>query len=59
MEFTATETYVHDMSHISGNGNKSAKHSVIPRLLSRREKSMSMRPEVHVTTEHITMAEFP
>lgn len=57
MEFSATEAYVHDMTHVSGN--KGAKQSVIPRLRSRREKSMSTRPEVHVTTEHFTMAEFP
>ncbi|KAF9449909.1 hypothetical protein P691DRAFT_515225 [Macrolepiota fuliginosa MF-IS2] len=59
MEFSSSEPYVHDMSHISGSGTKSAKQSIIPRLRSKREKTMSTRPEVHVTTEHITMAEFP
>ncbi|KAF5363903.1 hypothetical protein D9756_000860 [Leucocoprinus leucothites] len=60
MEFSTTEAYVHDMSHVA-HASKTSKTvaSVIPRLLPKREKSQSTRPEVHVTTEHITMAEFP
>ncbi len=57
MEFSASEAYVHDMSHIA-SGGKSIRQSVMPRARPRREKGMS-RPEVHVTTEHITMTEFP
>ncbi|EKM80504.1 hypothetical protein AGABI1DRAFT_84946 [Agaricus bisporus var. burnettii JB137-S8] len=57
MEFSATETYVHEMSKVGAK--KGTKPSIVPRW-SRREKGMSSaRPEVHVTTEHITMAEFP
>jgi len=56
MEFSASEAYIHDMSHVA-TGGRSLKQSIIPRA-RRREKCMS-RPEVHVTTEHITMAEFP
>jgi hypothetical protein len=58
MEFNSKEAYVHDMSHVAAQTSKTAKQS-ITRLLPKREKSMNTRPEVHVTTEHITMAEFP
>ncbi|KXN87874.1 hypothetical protein AN958_07883 [Leucoagaricus sp. SymC.cos] len=58
MEFSTSEAYVHDMSHVAQASN-TVKQTILSRLHPKREKSMSTRPEVRVTTEHITMAEFP
>jgi len=60
MEFSATEAYVHDMTNVVPQTGKITKcvAGAVPGLLSRREKSQGARPEVHVTTEHITMTEY-
>ncbi|KAL9712472.1 hypothetical protein Ac2012v2_003710 [Leucoagaricus gongylophorus] len=59
MEFSTTEAYVHDMTHVVPQVTKTVPGTTVPCLLSRRGQSQSHRPEVHVTTEHITMAEYP
>jgi len=57
LEFRTSDIYVHSASAI--NNSNPARHGVAPRALSKAHKIALTRPEVHVTTEHITMAEFP
>ncbi|KAF8665804.1 hypothetical protein AX16_000248 [Volvariella volvacea WC 439] len=52
LEFGSNEVYVHTISAITTSNP--ARQSVAPFPLAKANK----RPEVHVTTEHITMAEF-
>jgi len=55
LDFNCGDLYVHSIS-ISTNP---VRHSNIPLGNPMVPKYNSTRPEVHVTTEHITMAEFP
>jgi hypothetical protein len=57
LEFSSSEVYVHSMSAITSSNP--VRHSVAPFVLPKTPKYATTRPEVHVTTEHITMAEFP
>ncbi|KAF8639928.1 hypothetical protein AX17_001178 [Amanita inopinata Kibby_2008] len=57
LEFSAADVYIHSMTGIV-NGDPS-RQSIAPFALPRVPKYALTRPEVHVTTEHITMAEFP
>jgi len=58
LEFSGTnDVYVHSMSNITST--HPIRHSMAPYSLPKSPKYALKRPEVHVTTEHITMAEFP
>jgi len=52
LEFSSSDVYVHSTSNVA------SAHPTTPYVLPKSPK-YSRRPEVHVTTEHITMAEFP
>ncbi|GLB33590.1 hypothetical protein LshimejAT787_0104740 [Lyophyllum shimeji] len=59
LEFSGTsDVYVHSMSNIASS-HPQIRHSMAPYVLPKSPKYALKRPEVHVTTEHITMAEFP
>lgn len=53
LEFSPPEVYLHTMSVA---GSNPVRQSAPPYT---KQKYNLTRPEVHVTTEHITMAEFP
>ncbi|KAF5387597.1 hypothetical protein D9615_000197 [Tricholomella constricta] len=57
LEFSSSDVYVHSMSNITST--HPIRHSIAPYALPKSPKYALTRPEVHVTTEHITMAEFP
>ncbi|KAG6820438.1 hypothetical protein H0H93_000434 [Arthromyces matolae] len=55
LEFSTGDVYVHSMSNIAST--HPIRHSIAP-YSPRTPKYALSRPEVRVTTEHITMAEF-
>lgn len=55
LEFSATDVYVHSMSNVAGS-NPTRRGAMAAK--SQKFNALT-RPEIHVTTEHITMAEFP
>ncbi|KAF8076169.1 hypothetical protein FPV67DRAFT_1470606 [Lyophyllum atratum] len=57
LEFSSSDVYVHSVSNITST--HPIRHSMAPYALPKSPKYAVKRPEVHVTTEHITMAEFP
>ncbi|RDB23295.1 hypothetical protein Hypma_009572 [Hypsizygus marmoreus] len=57
LEFSSGDVYVHSMSAITST--HPIRHSIAPYSLPKSPNYVVKRPEVHVTTEHITMAEFP
>ncbi|RDB17243.1 hypothetical protein Hypma_001766 [Hypsizygus marmoreus] len=56
MEFSSGDVYVHSMPAITSI--HPIRHSVAPYSLPKSPIYVVKRPEVHVTTEHIAMAEF-
>lgn len=54
LKFSSNDVYVHS---VSINNSNPVRQSVAPFALPKSPKYVR-RPEVHVTTEHITMAEF-
>jgi hypothetical protein len=63
LDFNCNDVYVHSVSAAMAGGNSnSAPVPTTRQSLTSHFKSQKMgltRPEIHVTTEHITMAEFP
>ncbi|KAG5646411.1 hypothetical protein DXG03_003461 [Asterophora parasitica] len=57
LEFSSADVYVHSMSNITST--HPIRQSMAPFPMPKAPKYALTRPEVHVTTEHITMAEFP
>ncbi|KAF8164973.1 hypothetical protein B0H34DRAFT_648175 [Crassisporium funariophilum] len=56
LEFSAGDVYVHSISAaMTGSNPPAPRHSLAPHIKSQKPT----RPEIHVTTEHITMTEFP
>ncbi|KAF9008688.1 hypothetical protein BDQ17DRAFT_1236446 [Cyathus striatus] len=57
-EFNASgDVYVHSVS-LATNSNTARQTIAVPKLSKKAKKFSMTRPEVHVTTEQITMAEF-
>ncbi|PFH52681.1 hypothetical protein AMATHDRAFT_74138 [Amanita thiersii Skay4041] len=55
LEFSANDVYIHSLSAVTGSIG--VRQSIAPYVLPRAPKYALTRPEVHVTTEHIMMAE--
>jgi len=66
LDFNCNDVYIHTVSAAvaggTGNSNSAPAVPTTRQSLTSHFKSQKMgltRPEIHVTTEHITMAEFP
>ena len=59
LEFSTSEVYIHSVSAIANSNPVRHSNAAYARPKSKPQKYIPKRPEVHVTTEHITMAEFP
>lgn len=60
LEFNSNDVYIHSISAAMAGSNPPvtiAHHNIVPHI--NFQKVSRTRPEVRVTTEHITMSEFP
>jgi len=61
LDFNCNDVYVHSVSAAMAGNSNNAPVPIRQSLTShfKPPKMGATRPEIHVTTEHITMAEFP
>jgi hypothetical protein len=59
LEFSSGEAYIHSLPAIANSNPTRQNTAPYVHPKSKPQKYAHKRPEVHVTTEHITMAEFP